>query len=59
MNYFTKKQSYIFMSLSFLCLLLGTVLICFSHDFINFSYTLLSEKVFHRSFDLTKWLPTI
>ncbi len=59
MNYFTKKQSYIFMSLSFLCLLIGTVLICFSHDFINFSYYLLSEKVFHRSFDLTKWLPTI
>lgn len=59
MNYFTKKQSYIFMSLSFLCLLIGTILICFSHDFINFSYYLLSEKVFHRSFDLTKWLPTI
>ncbi len=59
MNYFTKKQSYIFMSLSFLCLLIGTVLICFSHEFINFTYYLLSEKVFHRSFDLEKWLPTI
>ncbi len=47
------------MSLSFLCLLIGTLLICFSHDFINLFYSILSEKVFHRSFDLTKWLPTI
>ena len=59
MNYFTKKQSYIFMCLSFLFLLAGTILICFSHEFINFSYMILSEKVFHRSFDLSKWLPTI
>ena len=34
-------------------------LICFSHEFINFAYTLFSEKIFHRSFDLNKWLPTI
>ena len=59
MNYFTKKQSYIFMLFSFLFLITGSILICFSHEFINFCYTLLSEKVFHRSFDLDKWLPTI
>ena len=47
------------MCLSFLFLLAGTILICFSHEFINFSYMILSEKVFHRSFDLSKWLPTI
>lgn len=59
MNYFTKKQSYIFLAVSFLFLIAGSILICFSHEFINFAYTLFSEKIFHRSFDLNKWLPTI
>lgn len=59
MNYFTKKQSFVFMLFSFLCIIAGSLLICFSHSFIDFSYNFLSEKIFHRSFDLDKWLPTI
>lgn len=59
MTYFSRKQSLIFMGVSFLVLILGTTLVCFSSHFIQFSYDFFSQKVFHRSFDLAKWLPTI
>ena len=59
MTYFSRKQSFIFMGVSFLVLILGTTLVCFSSNFIQFSYDFFSQKVFHRSFDLAKWLPTI
>ncbi len=59
MNYFTKKQSLVFMFFSFLCIIVGAILICFSRSFIDLAYAFLSEKIFHRSFDLDKWLHTI
>lgn len=59
MTYFSRKQSLIFMGISFLVLILGTTLVCFSSSFIQFSYDFFSQRVFHRSFDLAKWLPTI
>lgn len=59
MTYFSRKQSFIFMGVSFLVLILGTMLVCFSSNFIQFSYDFFSQKVFHRSFNLAKWLPTI
>ena len=59
MNYFTRKNSIIFISLSSLFLVFGTVLILCSGQFIDFAYNILSEKIFHRDFDLEKWLPTL
>ena len=59
MQEFNKKQSIIFISISAFFLIACTILISFSHEFINTSYIFLSEKVFHRSFDLEKWQPTI
>lgn len=59
MTHFSKKQSIIFMGISFSILILGTFLVCFSSSFIPSAYDFFSQKVFHRSFDLEKWLPTI
>ena len=59
MNYFSKKNSIILVSLSSVFLLFGTILILCSGQFIDLTYSILSQKIFHRDFDLTKWLPTL
>ena len=59
MNYFSKKNSIILVSLSSVFLLFGTILILCSGQLIDLTYSILSQKIFHREFDLTKWLPTL
>ena len=59
MNYFSKKNSLIFIALSSVFLIFGTILVLCSGQFINLAYNILSQKIFHRDFDLQKWLPTL
>lgn len=59
MNFFSKKTSIILVSLSAFFFAIGTVIVIFSHQFIDLAYTILSQKIFHREFNLEKWLPTI
>lgn len=59
MNYFSKKNSLIFIALSSVFLIFGTILVLCSGQFINLAYNILSQKIFHRNFDLQKWLPTL
>lgn len=59
MNHFSKKASIILISLSALFLFIGTIIVAFSGQFIDLAYTILSQKIFHREFDIIKWMPTI
>lgn len=59
MNYFSKKNSLILIILSSVLLLFGTILVLCSGQFINLAYDILSQKIFHRDFDIQKWLPTM
>ena len=59
MNYFSKKNSLILIILSSIALIFGTILVLRSGQFINLAYNILSQKIFHRDFDIQKWLPTM
>ncbi|AEE15745.1 hypothetical protein Trebr_0297 [Treponema brennaborense DSM 12168] len=59
MKEFSKKANIILLSLSFLGLILGSLLILFSNNLVNDIQTVLETKIFHRTFDITKWADTI
>lgn len=58
-HYFSNKTANIIVAISVLFLLLSTILVLFSNQFVDILYGLLSQKVFHREFSLEKWLPSI
>ena len=55
----SSKRDYIFLLITFLLLVFGTVLVAFSNSFIPALYEFFSKTVFHREFSLEKWLPTL
>lgn len=59
MNYFSKKTATVLTVLSIAALILSALLVLFSNQFVDFFYTILSQKVFHREFSIEKWLPSI
>ena len=59
MTYFSKKTSTVLTAVSIFALFLSAILILFSNQFVDFTYTILSQKVFHREFSIEKWLPSI
>jgi hypothetical protein len=59
MQTFSKRTSIILNSISCLFLILGCVLIIISPDIIINVQSFLENVVFHRSFSLDKWAPTI
>ena len=59
MNYFSKKTDTLFVCFSIVFLVITVVFTLGSNQFITSGYDFLSQKVFHREFDLEKWLPTI
>lgn len=58
MNNFSKK-TYFAISISFIALIFGTILLLLSEQLISTIYDILAHKVYHREFNLEKWLPTI
>lgn len=58
-RFFSQKVSVILVACSAIVLLLGTVIILNSSQFVQGLYNFLSQKVFHREFDIEKWLPTM
>ncbi len=59
MNYFSKKIDTLLVSFSIIFLVVMVVFTLGSSRFITNGYDFLSQKLFHREFDLEKWLPTI
>lgn len=59
MNYFSKKTSLWVISVSAVLLVLSSILVIFSSQFIDLAYSFLSKVIFHREFSLEKWLPSI
>ena len=55
MNEFSRKKDITILSLSAAMLILTTILVLFSNQFISVMYAFLSQKVFHREFSLEKW----
>lgn len=47
------------MTVTIVALALSAMLALFSSQFVDFTYAILSQKVFHRSFSIEKWLPSI
>ena len=54
-----KKTANSLLIISFVLLVMGMALVLFSNNFIEFFYEFLSQKIFHRDFELAKWLPTM
>ena len=58
MNQLIKKTN-LAIIISFIALFFGTVLLLLSEQFITTMYDFLAHRIYHREFNLQKWLPTI
>lgn len=57
--YFSKRVEIFFCIISVFLLINGTLFVAFSNNFIPSLYSFLSQKVFHRDFNIEKWLPSL
>ena len=59
MSTFSRRTEIIFFMVTAVVLVLGTLFVAFSESFIPYLYVFISQKVFHREFEIEKWLPTL